>query len=46
MNILAANDLMTVRQHGAMEHTIPPCDLDQVRRYRLARIQTELVRDR
>jgi len=46
MNILATNDLMTVRQHGAMEHTIPPCDLDQVRRYRLARIQTELVRDR
>ena len=35
---------MSVRQHGAMEHTIPPCDLDEVRRYRLARIQTELVR--
>ena len=44
MNILATNDLMTVRQHGAMEHTIPPCDLDEVRRYRLARIQAELVR--
>ena len=44
MNILTTNDLMTVRQHGAMEHTIPPCDLDEVRRYRLARIQAELVR--
>ena len=44
MNILTTNDLVTVRQHGAMEHTIPPCDLDEVRRYRLARIQVELVR--
>ena len=44
MNILKVNELMTVRQHGAMDYTTPPCDLDEVRRYRLARIQEELVR--
>ena len=31
------------RQHGAMEHTIPPCDLDAVRRYRLARVREAVV---
>ena len=31
------------RQHGAMEHTIPPCDLDEVRRYRLARVREALA---
>ena len=31
------------RQHGAMDHTTPPCDLDDVRRYRLARIRRALV---
>ena len=44
MNILKVNELMTVRQHGAMDYTTPPYDLDEVRRYRLARIQEELVR--
>jgi Xaa-Pro dipeptidase len=44
MNILKVNELMTVRQHGAMDYTTPPCDLDEVRRYRLARIQEELAR--
>ena len=44
MNILKVNELMTVRQHGAMDYTMPPCDLDEVRGYRLARIQEELVR--
>ena len=44
MNVLKTSELMTVRQHGAMEHTTPPCDLDEVRNYRLARIQEELVR--
>ena len=44
MNILSANELMTVRQHGAMEYVTPPTDLDDVRRYRLKRIQDELVR--
>ena len=33
----------TARQHGAMEHTIPPCDLDAVRRYRLARVRDALA---
>ena len=33
----------TARQHGAMEHTIPPCDLDEVRRYRLARVRGALA---
>ena len=34
---------VTARQHGAMEHTTPPCDLDEVRRYRLARIRWALA---
>ena len=33
----------SARQHGAMEHTIPPCDLDEVRRYRLARVREALA---
>ena len=41
------NDVITpavaVRQHGAMEHSNPPCDLDAVRRYRLARIRQALA---
>ena len=32
------------RQHGAMEHTDAPCDLDDVRRYRLGRIRVALAR--
>ena len=43
MNVLKTSELMTVRQHGAMEYTAPPCDLDEVRNYRLSRIQDELV---
>jgi len=31
-------------QHGAMEYTTPPTDLDEVRRYRLGRIQEQLRR--
>ena len=31
------------RQHGAMEYTQPPVDLDEVRRYRLARLREKLV---
>ena len=45
MNFLKSNELITLRQHGAMEHSEPPCDLNQVRRYRLNRIQEELVRN-
>ena len=33
----------SARQHGAMEHTIPPCDLDEVRRYRLGRVREALA---
>ena len=33
----------SARQHGAMEHTVPPCDLDEVRRYRLARVREALA---
>ena len=31
------------RQHGAMEHSDAPCDLDDVRRYRLGRIRQALA---
>ena len=31
------------RQHGAMDHSTPPCDLDEVRRYRLGRVRDALV---
>ena len=34
----------TARQHGAMEHTLPPCDLDSVRRYRLGRVRQALAK--
>ena len=32
-----------LRQHGAMDYTVPPCDLDEVRRYRLGRVRAALV---
>ena len=31
------------RQHGAMDPIEPPCDLDEVRRYRLARVRRALA---
>ena len=31
------------RQHGAMEHSIPPCDLDEMRHYRLGRVREALA---
>ena len=31
------------RQHGAMEHSNPPCDLDEMRRYRLGRVREALA---
>lgn len=31
-------------QHGAMDHSVPPRDLDAVRRYRLGRLQSEMQR--
>ena len=33
----------TARQHGAMEHSVPPCDLDAVRLYRLGRVRAALA---
>ena len=35
---------MTSTQHGAMEFSVPPADLDEVRAYRLRRVRAELVR--
>ncbi len=32
------------RQHGAMEYTVPPVDLDRVRGYRLGRLRAELAK--
>ncbi len=40
MNISSGN--VAARQHGAMEFTEAPVDIDAVRRYRLARIQQQL----
>lgn len=34
--------VVAARQHGAMEHTEPPTDLDAVRFYRLARVREQL----
>ena len=33
----------TPRQHGAMEHSNPPCDLDEMRHYRLGRVREALA---
>lgn len=44
MNVLKSSELVTVRQHGAMEYTTPPTDLDEVRGYRLARVREALVK--
>lgn len=35
-------EAQAARQHGAMEYTTPPCDIDEVRLYRLERIRKEL----
>ena len=42
MNLSTGN--VQVRQHGAMEFTTPPTDLDAVRRYRVGRIREQLAR--
>ena len=34
---------IAARQHGAMEHSTPPCDLDAVRLYRLGRVRAALA---
>ena len=41
MNLSAGN--INARQHGAMEYSQPPVDIDVVRRYRLGRIKEKLV---
>lgn len=41
MNIPTANPI--ARQHGAMEYSTPPVDLEVVRRYRLGRVREKLV---
>ena len=33
----------TQRLHGAMEYSVPPCDLDEVRHYRLGRVREALA---
>jgi len=47
MPINAANSVYrkgVPRQHGAMEFSVPPVDLDRVRLYRLGRIRSELIK--
>ena len=34
-----------IRQHGAMEYSQPPVNLDDVRLYRLERLRQEMLRD-
>ena len=43
MNVIKTNELIAVSQHGAMEYVKPPCNLDEVRLYRLDRIRKALV---
>ena len=40
---MSAKTNNTPRQHGAMEHTDAPCNLDTVRHYRLARVRQVLA---
>ena len=40
MNLSSGN--VEARQHGAMEYSKAPTDIDEVRRYRLSRIHDEL----
>jgi Xaa-Pro aminopeptidase len=43
MNRLSAARVRATRQHGAMDYTTPPCDLDDVRLYRLGRVRRALA---
>ncbi|MFZ0488397.1 MAG: Xaa-Pro peptidase family protein [Arenicellales bacterium] len=43
MNRLSTARVRTARQHGAMDFTTPPCDLDAVRLYRLGRVRQALL---
>jgi len=43
MTAVKSSARVAARQHGAMEYSEPPVDLDEVRLYRLARVRAELV---
>ncbi len=43
-SILSARKPNAPRQHGAMEYSAPPVDLDKVRLYRLGRLREELAK--
>ncbi len=43
-SILSARKPNAPRQHGAMEYSAPPVDLDKVRLYRLGRLREQLAR--
>ena len=45
MNIVSTTQVKVARQHGAMDFTTPPCDLDEVRRCRLGRVR-EAIKQR
>jgi Xaa-Pro dipeptidase len=42
--VAAGHGSRVARQHGALEHTDPPTDLDAVRLYRLDRLRSEMRR--
>jgi len=43
MDTVSACEVKVARQHGAMDYTTPPTDLDDVRMYRLARVRQMLI---
>jgi Xaa-Pro dipeptidase len=43
MNVITTAKVEAARQHGAMDYTAPPCDLDAVRLYRLGRVRQALA---
>ena len=42
MNFVSEAKVRIARQHVAMDYTTPPCDLDEVRMYRLGRVRAAL----
>ena len=45
MDTVSVRQVSAARQHGAMDHTTPPTDLDAVRMYRLGRVR-KMLQDR
>ena len=43
MDTVSACEVKVARQHGAMDYTTPPTDLDAVRMYRLQRVREALI---